>query len=105
MRIQQHKMSLPPLPTTTLAIVIYRVQRMGQILRHGEKVLQIVWREGGGKHPHGWGMVKKDARRAPGALILPHNPSGRHSVLRRPSAAMAMAMAMGSGSGSGNGQR
>ena len=43
MRIQQHKMSLPPLPTTTLAIVINWVQRMGQILRHGEKVLQIVW--------------------------------------------------------------
>ena len=43
MRIQQHKMSLPPLPTTTLAIVINRVQRMGQILRHGKKVLQIVW--------------------------------------------------------------
>ena len=43
MRIQQHKMSLPPLPTTTLAIIINLVQRMGQILRHGEKVLQIVW--------------------------------------------------------------
>ena len=43
MRIQQHKMSLPPLPTTTLAIVMNWVQRMGQILRHGEKVLQIVW--------------------------------------------------------------
>ena len=43
MRIQQHKMSLPPLPTTTLAIVIHCVQRMGQILRHGEKVLQTVW--------------------------------------------------------------
>ena len=42
-RIQQHKMPRPPLPTTTLAIVINRVQRMGQILRHGEKVLQIVW--------------------------------------------------------------
>ena len=27
----------------TLAIIINRVQRMGQILRHGEKVLQIVW--------------------------------------------------------------
>ena len=58
MTIQQHKMSLPPLPTTTLAIVINWVQRMGQILRHGEKVLQIVWR-GGGKNRHGWGMVKK----------------------------------------------
>ena len=43
MRIQRHKMSLPPLPTTTLAIVIKWVQRMGQILGHGEKVLQIVW--------------------------------------------------------------
>ena len=45
MRIQQHKLSLPPLPTTT---VINWVQRMGQILRHGEKVLQIVWWGGGG---------------------------------------------------------
>ena len=43
MRIQQHKMSLPPLPTSTLAIIINWVQRTGQILRHGEKVLQIVW--------------------------------------------------------------
>ena len=43
MRIQQHKMSLPPLPTTTLAIVINWVQGMGQIHRHGKKVLQIVW--------------------------------------------------------------
>ena len=42
-RIQQNKMSLPPVPTTTLAIVINWVQRMGQILRHGEKVLQNVW--------------------------------------------------------------
>ena len=30
MRIQQHKMSLPPLPTTTLVIVINWGQRMGQ---------------------------------------------------------------------------
>ena len=58
MRIQQHKMLLPPLPTSTLAIVINWVQRMGQNLRHGEKVLQIVWL-GGGKNRHGWGMVKK----------------------------------------------
>ena len=43
MRIQQHKMSLPPLPTTTLAIVMSWVQRMGQILRHSKNVLQIVW--------------------------------------------------------------
>ena len=43
MRIQQHKMSLPPLPTTkTLAIIINRVQRMGHILSHGEKILHIV---------------------------------------------------------------
>ena len=43
MRIQLHKKSLPPLPTTTLSIVINWVQRMGQIFRHSEKVLQIVW--------------------------------------------------------------
>ena len=43
MRIQQRKMSLLPLPTTTLAIVINWVQRTDQILRHGEKVLQIIW--------------------------------------------------------------
>ena len=43
MRIQQHKMPLPPLPTTDLAIIINWVQRMAHILRHGEKVLQIVW--------------------------------------------------------------
>ena len=36
-------MSPPPLPTTTLAIIINWVQRMGQVPRHGEKVLQIVW--------------------------------------------------------------
>ena len=48
---------------------------MGQILRHGEKVLQIVW-SGGGKNRRGWGMVKRRcpvrAQRAPGTLILPH---------------------------------
>ena len=31
-------MSLPPLPPTTLAIIINWVHRMGQILRHSEKV-------------------------------------------------------------------
>ena len=67
MRIEQHKMSLPPLPTTTLAIIINWVQRMGQILRHGEKVLQTVC-SGGGKNRHKWGMVKK---KMPGALTLP----------------------------------
>ena len=39
MRLQQHKMSLQPLPTTTLAIVINWVQRMGQVLTHREKLL------------------------------------------------------------------
>ena len=43
LRIQQHKMSHPPLPTTTPAIVMNWVQRMGQILRQSKKVLQIVW--------------------------------------------------------------
>ena len=45
--------SLSPLPTTTLAIMINWVQRMGQNLRHGEKVLQTVWL-GGVKSRHGW---------------------------------------------------
>ena len=63
-------MSLPPLPTTTLAIIINRVQRMGQIPRHGEQVLQIVW-WGGAKTGAGGEWSKKDARRAPGALTLP----------------------------------
>ena len=40
MRIQQHKIQLP---APILAIIINWVQRMGQILGHGEKVLQIVW--------------------------------------------------------------
>ena len=57
MRIQQHKISLPPVPTTTPTIVINCVQKMSQILRHGEKILQIVW--WGAKNRHGWGMVKK----------------------------------------------
>ena len=39
--------SNPPSPRPpcngTLAIIINWVQRMGQILRHGEKELQIVW--------------------------------------------------------------
>ena len=35
--------ALPPLPTTTLAIILNWVRRTGQILRHGDKVLQIVW--------------------------------------------------------------
>ena len=70
MRIQQHKMSLPPLPTTTLAIVINRVQRMGQILRHGEKVLQIVWWGGGGGGQK-QARVENGKKKMPGALILP----------------------------------
>ena len=41
MRVQQHKMSLPPLPTTALAIIINWVQRMGQIPRHCEKVSNL----------------------------------------------------------------
>ena len=47
-RIQQHKKTLPPLPTTTLAIIINWVQRTGQIFGHGKKVLQIAWWGGGG---------------------------------------------------------
>ena len=43
MRIEQHKMSAPPLPTTTLAIVINWVQKMWQIFGNGEKGLEIVW--------------------------------------------------------------
>ena len=58
MRIQQHKMSLPPLPTTTLTIVMNWVQTMGQILRHRKKVLQIVW-WGGGKYRRRRVIVKK----------------------------------------------
>ena len=64
LRIQQHKMSPPPLPSTTLAIIINRVQRMGQSFRHGEKkVLQIVW-WGRAKTGTGGEWSKKDARRA-----------------------------------------
>ena len=63
-------MSLPPLPTTTLGIIINWVQRKGQVLRHGEKVLQVVW-GGGAKTGRGGNWPKKDARCAPGALILP----------------------------------
>ena len=60
MRLQQHKMSPPTLPTTTLAIVINWVQRMGQILRHGEKGYSRLFGGGGGqKQAHGWGMVNK----------------------------------------------
>ena len=33
----------PLLPTTTLGIIINWVQRMGQILRHSERILSIVW--------------------------------------------------------------
>ena len=54
-------MSLPPLPTTILAIIINWVQRMG--LRHREKVLHGTGTDGE------WS--KKDARRVPGAPILP----------------------------------
>ena len=43
MKFQRHKMSLSPLATTTLAIVINRVQKMGPNIRHGEKILQLVW--------------------------------------------------------------
>ena len=65
MRIQQHKMSHPPLPTTTLAIAINWVPRMGQILRHGEKVLQIVWVRWGQKQARvGNGKKKKSPARA-----------------------------------------
>ena len=67
MRIQQQKLSLPPLPTTTLAIIINWVQMMGQILRHSEKVLQIVCR-GGSKTGTGGEWSKKDARCAPGGF-------------------------------------
>ena len=73
MRIQQHKMSLLPLPTTTLAIVINWVQRMGQILRHGEKYSNL-FGEVGAKTGMGGEWSKKDAWSAPGTLILPHTP-------------------------------
>ena len=60
----------PPLPTTTLAIIINRVQRMGQILRHGEKVHQSVWcGGGGGGQNQAW--VGNGQKKMPGALILP----------------------------------
>ena len=62
-------MSLPPLPTTTLAIVINWVQRMGQILRHGEKELQIVWWGGGGGQKQA--RVGNGQKKMPGTLILP----------------------------------
>ena len=57
MRVQQHKMSLPPLPTTTLAIIRNWVQRMGhsQTRRGGTPDCLVR----GGKNRHGWGMVKK----------------------------------------------
>ena len=55
-------MSLPPLLTTTLAIVINWVQRMGQILRHGKK--------GEGQKQAQLGNGQK---KMPGAIILPLN--------------------------------
>ena len=58
-RIQQHKMSLTPLPTTTLAIVINWVQGMGQILRHSK-----LFGEVGAKTGTSGEWSKKDARRA-----------------------------------------
>ena len=61
-------MSLPPLPTTTLAIIINRVQRIGQILRHGEKVPDCLVR--GGKNRHSLGMGKKFAQRANTRTLL-----------------------------------
>ena len=62
-------MSLPPLPTTILAIPINWVQRMGQTLRHDEKVLQIVWWGGGGGQKQA--RVGNGQKKTPGALILP----------------------------------
>ena len=61
-------MSHPQLPTTTLAIIINWVQRMGQILRHYKKVLQIVWWGGGAEIGTGGEWPKK---KIPGTLILP----------------------------------
>ena len=72
-------MSLPRLPTTTLAIVINWVQRMGQILDTARRYSRL-FGEGGAKTGTGGEWSKKDARRAPGALILP---------LRRPSTVSA----------------
>ena len=70
MRFQQHKMSLPAFPTSTLVIILNWVQRTGQILRHSEKVLQIVQRGGGDRH--GWGNGENlCARCLLGALIPP----------------------------------
>ena len=58
-------MSLPTLPNTTLAIIINWVQRMGQIPRHSEKILQIVL--GGGEQA----QLGNGQKKMPGALILP----------------------------------
>ena len=59
MRIQQHKTLLPPLPTTTLAIIINWVQRMGQKRREGTPDCLVRW---GQKKAREWS--KTDARRA-----------------------------------------
>ena len=71
MRIQQHKMSLPPLPTTkTLTIIINWGQRMGHILRHARRYSRLFGE--GGQRQAGVGNGQK---KMPGALILPLRPT------------------------------
>ena len=59
-------MSLPPLPTTTLAIIINWVQRMGQIPRRYWKLFGEV----GAKQAR----VGNGQKKMPSALILPLYP-------------------------------
>ena len=73
MRIQQHKMSIPPLHTTTLAIVINWSKGWARFLDTARRFSRLFGEEGA-KTGTGGEWSKKDARRAPSALTLPHGP-------------------------------
>ena len=92
MRIQQHKMSLPPLPTTTPAIIINCVQRMGQVLRHDEKGTPDCLVRGG-KNRHRWGMTKKRpplslSYRIASSKQRPHEPTHSTHQHQKPPTAL-----------------